>query len=113
MPKMGIHPALHRMTVVLRNGATYEVSTVLKPNRPFRLQTVSVNLLIGVAGNAEGHSCLTLYLPALYCTALHCMHDQAFATSHTCTAGNLTSNCDFHMMAMCDTPLHQSLNSSL
>ena len=42
MPKMGIHPALHRMTVVLRNGATYEVETVLKANRPFRLQTVRI-----------------------------------------------------------------------
>ena len=100
MPKMGIHPALHRMTVVLRNGATYEVSTVLKPNRPFRLQTVSVNPFMAVAGNAEGYSCLALCLPALHCTAvlftaLPCMHDQAFATSHTCTAGDLTCHCGF------------------
>lgn len=40
MPKMGIHPVLNRLTVVLRNGATYEVETVLRANRPFRLQTV-------------------------------------------------------------------------
>ncbi|CAL5228692.1 g11869 [Coccomyxa viridis] len=31
------------MTVVLRNGATYQVETVLKANRPFRLQTDTTN----------------------------------------------------------------------
>ena len=40
MPRRGIPPALNRLTVVLRNGATYDVETVLKANRPFRLQKV-------------------------------------------------------------------------
>ena len=40
MPKKGIHPLVHRMTVVLRNGATVQMGTTMKWKSPQVLQTV-------------------------------------------------------------------------
>lgn len=40
MPKRGIHPLINTMTLVLRNGATIQVQSILKATRPLRLQIV-------------------------------------------------------------------------
>ncbi len=40
MPKRGIHPLINTMTLVLRNGATIQVQSILKASRPMRLQIV-------------------------------------------------------------------------
>lgn len=41
MARKGIHPLMRTMTVVLRNGSSYQLSTVLKRATPWKLQTVS------------------------------------------------------------------------
>ncbi|BDA45314.1 probable 50S ribosomal protein L31 [Coccomyxa sp. Obi] len=38
MVKRGIHPLVNTMTLVLRNGATIQVESILKATRPMRLQ---------------------------------------------------------------------------
>lgn len=38
MVKRGIHPLMNTMTLVLRNGATIQVQSILKATRPMRLQ---------------------------------------------------------------------------
>ncbi len=40
MVKRGIHPLVNTMTLVLRNGATIQVQSILKAARPMRLQIV-------------------------------------------------------------------------
>lgn len=36
--RKGIHPLLHNVTIVMRNGASYKLSTVFKKRMPFFLQ---------------------------------------------------------------------------
>lgn len=40
MARKGIHPLMRTMTMVLRNGSSYQLSTVLKRATPWKLQTV-------------------------------------------------------------------------
>ncbi|KAK9852326.1 hypothetical protein WJX84_003588 [Apatococcus fuscideae] len=38
MPKKGIHPVLHTMTYVMKNGASRQILTTKKPVLPYLLQ---------------------------------------------------------------------------
>ncbi len=41
MPKKGIHPILHKMTYVMKNGASRQVLTTKKMDLPYLLNEVS------------------------------------------------------------------------
>ena len=41
MPKKGLHPLIRTMRVVMRNGASFQVQTVLNRPLPYMLQVVS------------------------------------------------------------------------
>lgn len=46
MPKKGIHPMMHMMTVVLRNGASIRVPTTIPRETPlFLRQVITVYIL--------------------------------------------------------------------
>ncbi len=47
MPKRGIHPLLNRMTIVLRNGASVEVPSVMHSSKPIIMQSVRLATLPG------------------------------------------------------------------
>ena len=54
MVRKGVHPLLHRVTVVMRNGASFQLATTMERTTPYFLREV------------RGWSCRVLAWPSFY-----------------------------------------------
>ena len=48
MVRKGVHPLLHRVTVVMRNGASFQLATTMERTTPYFLREVRTPVSVAV-----------------------------------------------------------------
>ncbi len=56
MVRKGVHPLLHRVTVVMRNGASFQLATTMERTTPYFLREVCTLTLVSVRSFIKGLS---------------------------------------------------------